>query len=415
MDCMIRNPELAGEGKRRIDWVTARMPVLSGIAKEFSEKKPFEGLKISLSIHLEAKTAYLAKVLKAGGAHMRVTGSNPLSTQDEIAAALAADGIEVFAWHGATAEEYGTHIKKTLEFGPDIVIDDGGDLVSLLHVEMKNLASNLLGGCEDTTTGVLRMRALEREGRLLFPMFAVNDADCKHLFDNKYGTGQSVWDGIMRTTNLSVAGRDIVVAGYGWCGKGVAARAAGLGGRVIVTEINPVRACEAVMDGFRVMPMEEAACEGDVFITVTGCRDVITNRHFKNMKNGAILCNAGHFNVEIDMESLEKTAVDKFERRNNITGYQMPGGNEIQVLGEGRLVNLACADGHPAEIMDMSFSIQAMCAAYIAQEAEYLEKRVLSVPEQIDNYVAWGTLKAMNTRIDELTKEQEDYLEGRTG
>jgi adenosylhomocysteinase len=344
---------------------------------------------------------------------MRVTGSNPLSTQDEIAAALAVGGMEVFAWHGATKEEYEKHISETLAFGPDIVIDDGGDLVSLLHGEMEHLAANVLGGCEETTTGVHRLRCLEREGRLLFPMFAVNDADCKHLFDNKYGTGQSVWDGIMRTTNLSVAGRDVVVVGYGWCGKGVAARAKGLGARVIITEIDPVKACEALMDGFRVMPMAEAASKGDVFITVTGCRDVITAGHFQKMKNGAILCNAGHFNVEIDMAWLEKNAVTKTQRRKNITGYRLPSGNEVQVLGEGRLVNLACGDGHPAEIMDMSFSIQAMCAAYIAEEAEYLEKKVLPVPEQIDNYVAWGTLKAMNVEIDELTREQGEYLKGR--
>lgn len=344
---------------------------------------------------------------------MRVTGSNPLSTQDEIAAALSSGGMEVFAWHGATGEEYEKHISETLAFGPDIVIDDGGDLVGLLHGRMKHLAPNVLGGCEETTTGVHRLRGLEREGRLLFPMFAVNDADCKHLFDNKYGTGQSVWDGIMRTTNLSVAGRDVVVAGYGWCGKGVAARAKGLGARVIVTEIDPVKACEAIMDGFRVMPMAEAASKGDVFITVTGCRDVITDGHFQKMKNGAILCNAGHFNVEIDMAWLEKNAVEKIQRRKNIAGYRLESGNEVQVLGEGRLVNLACGDGHPAEIMDMSFSIQAMCAAYIAEEAEYLEKKVLPVPEQIDNYVAWGTLKALNAEIDELSLEQEEYLKGR--
>ncbi len=410
MEYLIRDISLADEGARKIAWVKSRMPILSALEEEFSREKPFKGLKITVSVHLEAKTAYLAKVLHAGGAHVRVTGSNPLSTQDAITAGLVKDGLEVFAWHGATPEEYNMHIRRALEFGPDIIIDDGGDLVNLLHSDMSELSENILGGCEETTTGVIRLRALEKEGKLKFPMFAVNDADCKHLFDNRYGTGQSVWDGIIRTTNLNVAGKTAVIAGYGWCGKGVAARAKGLGAKVIVTEINPVKAAEAVMDGFSVMPMEEAAPLGDFFVTVTGCKDVIESRHFMKMKNGAILSNAGHFNVEIAMDQLEEHAVLKIDQRKNIVGYELPSGRIVNVLGEGRLVNLACADGHPAEIMDMSFAVQALTAKFIAEESEYLEKAVLKVPEQIDNFVAQRVLESMGISIDDLTEEQEEYL-----
>ena len=410
MEYLIKDISLAEEGARKIAWVKSRMPILSALEEEFSKEKPFKGLKITVSVHLEAKTAYLAKVLHAGGAHVRVTGSNPLSTQDAITAGLVKDGLEVFAWHGATPEEYDMHIHRALEFGPDIIIDDGGDLVNLLHTDMAELSGNILGGCEETTTGVIRLRALEKEEKLKFPMFAVNDADCKHLFDNRYGTGQSVWDGIMRTTNLNVAGKTAVVAGYGWCGKGVAARAKGLGAKVIVTEINPVKAAEAFMDGFMVMPMVEAARLGDFFITVTGCKDVIESRHFTKMKSGAILSNAGHFNVEIAMDQLEERAVLKMNQRKNIVGYEMPSGKIINVLGEGRLVNLACADGHPAEIMDMSFAVQALTAKFIAEEAEYLETAVLKVPEQIDSFVAQRALESMGVSIDDLTAEQEEYL-----
>ena len=410
MEYLIRNIELAEEGRQKIAWVRSRMPILRGLEEEFEKEKPFKGLKITVSVHLEAKTAYLAKVLHAGGANVRVTGSNPLSTQDAITAGLVSDGIEVFAWHNATPEEYETHIRKALEFGPDIIIDDGGDLVNMLHTEMPELCKNILGGCEETTTGVIRLRALEAEGKLEFPMFAVNDADCKHLFDNRYGTGQSVWDGIMRTTNLNVAGKVAVVAGYGWCGKGVAARARGLGARVIVTEIDSVKAAEAVMDGFEVMTMEQAAPKGDFFVTVTGCKDVIEKRHFMKMKSGAILSNAGHFNVEIAMDQLEENAVLKFEQRRNIVGYEMPCGRIINVLGEGRLVNLACGDGHPAEIMDMSFSVQALTAKFIAQESTYLDKAVLAVPDIIDKYVASRFLASEDIEIDVLTGEQEKYL-----
>jgi adenosylhomocysteinase len=410
MEYLIRDISLAEEGSQKISWVKSRMPILSALEEEFKKEKPFKGLKITVSVHLEAKTAYLAKVLHAGGARVRVTGSNPLSTQDAITAGLVKDGLEVFAWHGATPEEYDMHIRKALEFGPDIIIDDGGDLVNLLHTDMSELSGNILGGCEETTTGVIRLKALEKEDKLKFPMFAVNDADCKHLFDNRYGTGQSVWDGIMRTTNLNIAGKTAVIAGYGWCGKGVAARAKGLGAKVIVTEIDPVRACEAVMDGFNVMTMEDAAPLGDFFITVTGCKDVIETKHFMKMKSGAILSNAGHFNVEIAMDQLEAAAVLKIDQRHNIVGYEMPCGSIINVLGEGRLVNLACADGHPAEIMDMSFAVQALTARFIAEEAEYLEKAVLPVPREIDNYVAQRVLDSLGIKIDDLTEEQEAYL-----
>ena len=410
MEYLIRDISLAEEGAQKISWVKSRMPILSALEEEFRKEKPFKGLKITVSVHLEAKTAYLAKVLHAGGANVRVTGSNPLSTQDAITAALVKDGLEVFAWYKATPEEYDTHIRKALEFGPDIIIDDGGDLVNLLHTDMVELSGNILGGCEETTTGVIRLRALARDKKLKFPMFAVNDADCKHLFDNRYGTGQSVWDGIMRTTNLNVAGKTAVVAGYGWCGKGVAARAKGLGAKVIVTEIDPVKACEAVMDGFNVMPMIDAAPLGDFFITVTGCKNVIESKHFKIMKSGAILSNAGHFNLEIAMDQLEESAVLKIEQRHNIVGYEMPCGRIINVLGEGRLVNLACADGHPAEIMDMSFAVQALTAKFIAEEAEYLDTAVLKVPEQIDTFVAQRALVSMGVSIDDLTAEQEIYL-----
>lgn len=410
MDYLIRDINLAEEGQQKIAWVRGRMPILRGLEDEFKKEKPFKGLKITVSVHLEAKTAYLAKVLYAGGAYVRVTGSNPLSTQDAITAALVKDGLEVFAWNKATPEEYEMHIRKALEFGPDIIIDDGGDLVNMLHTEMPDHCSKILGGCEETTTGVIRLKALEAEEKLKFPMFAVNDADCKHLFDNRYGTGQSVWDGIIRTTNLNVAGKTAVVAGYGWCGKGVAARAKGLGAKVIVTEINSVKAAEAVMDGFDVMTMEQAAPKGDFFITVTGCKNVIESKHFMKMKSGAILSNAGHFNVEIAMDQLEEHSVMKFNQRENIVGYEMPYGTVINVLGEGRLVNLACADGHPAEIMDMSFSLQALTARYIAQESDYLEKAVLPVPSIIDNYVAQRFLSSVDIEIDVLSEEQEKYL-----
>ncbi|MGN0653362.1 MAG: adenosylhomocysteinase [Oscillospiraceae bacterium] len=406
----IRNKDLWESGSIKIEWVKGNMPLLRSIEEEFLRDKPFAGLKIALSVHLEAKTAYLCKVLAAGGAEMYVTGSNPLSTQDDVAAALVHDGLNVFAWYNATAEEYHRHISKVIEAGPNIIIDDGGDLVNLIHNEYPEKIKDVLGGCEETTTGIIRLIAMNREKKLKFPMVLVNDADCKHLFDNRYGTGQSVWDGINRTTNLIVAGKNVVVAGYGWCGKGVAMRAKGLGAKVIVTEVNPIKAMEAVMDGFTVMKMEEAAKIGDFFVTVTGCKDVITEKSFVNMKNGAIMCNAGHFDCEVDVKTLREIAVEKRVARNNIMGYKLSNGNWLYVIAEGRLVNLAAGDGHPAEIMDMSFAIQALSALYVAKNKGTFTDNIINVPKEIDNEVARRKLRFWNMEIDTLTKEQENYL-----
>ncbi|NLE23972.1 MAG: adenosylhomocysteinase [Clostridiaceae bacterium] len=410
MNSSIRDISLAESGRQKIAWVKSYMPILSGLEEEFKKTKPFEGVKISLSVHLEAKTAYLSKVFAAGGAKMSVTGSNPLSTQDDVAAGLVADGIDVFAWYDSTPEEYEKHIEMTLAHGPNIIIDDGGDLISALHTKLKHLLPQVWGGCEETTTGIIRLKAMEQDGSLKIPMMAVNDAMCKHLFDNRYGTGQSVWDGINRTTNLIIAGKTVVVAGYGWCGKGVAMRAKGLGANVIVTEIDHVKAIEAVMDGFSVMTMDEAAPLGDVFITVTGCEDVITKTHFESMKNGAILCNAGHFNVEISIPDLESLSTDIREYRKNIMGYAMKDGRKLYLLGEGRLVNLACGDGHPAEIMDMSFAVQAMSALYIMEHKGSLEPKVFDIPAEIDEIISKRKLESLGIKIDILTEKQKKYL-----
>jgi len=409
----IRSIELAPLGERKIEWVRRNMPVLSGLEAIFSAEKPFKGYRISLSIHLEAKTAYLCRVLQSGGAQMAVTGSNPLSTQDDVAAALVAGGMEVYAWHGATAEEYDRHISMALSHEPHIVLDDGADLSAALHTRNRQYGSHVIGACEETTTGLLRFRTWQRENTLSYPVIAVNDADCKHLFDNRYGTGQSVWDGIMRTTNLIVAGKTVVVAGYGWCGKGVAMRAKGLGARVIVTEIDPVCAMEAAMDGHDVMPMDEAAPLGDLFITVTGCADVITEKHFQVMKDGALLANAGHFNVEVNAEHLEKMSDRIYEARNNIMGYEI-GGKSLFLLAQGRLVNLAAGDGHPAEIMDLSFAIQALSVKHLIENAGTLKNEVYPVPASIDKHVAKLKLKAMGIRIDALTDAQKKYMYGET-
>jgi adenosylhomocysteinase len=410
MNYLIRDISLAESGRRKIAWVKRNMPILSGLEEEFARTRPFEGVKISLSVHLEAKTAYLSKVFAAGGAKMSVTGSNPLSTQDDVAAGLAADGLEVYAWYGSTPEEYKKHIEMTLAHGPNIIIDDGGDLITTLHTKMTHLIPQVWGGCEETTTGIIRLKAMERDGALKVPMMAVNDAMCKHLFDNRYGTGQSVWDGINRTTNLIVAGKTVVVAGYGWCGKGVAMRAKGLGAKVIVTEIDPVKAIEADMDGFHVMTMDEAASLGDIFFTVTGCDRVIYGDHFKKMKDGAILCNAGHFNVEICIPELEGLSENIREYRKNIMGYTMADGRTIYLLGEGRLVNLACGDGHPAEIMDMSFAVQAMSTLYIMENRGKLQPGVFGIPESIDRKIAVRKLESMGIKIDTLSEEQKKYL-----
>ena len=412
MKSEIRNLELWPDGALKIEWVRHHMPLLNGLEAEFRTERPFAGLKVALSVHLEAKTAYLCEVLAAGGAEMYVTGSNPLSTQDDVAAALVHEGLNVFAWHGATPEEYEAHIRRVLAIGPNIIIDDGGDLVSLMHSEYRDLLPGVIGGCEETTTGILRLQALDKARQLEFPMMLVNNADCKHLFDNRYGTGQSVWDGINRTTNLIVAGKSVVVAGYGWCGKGVAMRAKGLGAEVIVTEVDPVKAMEAVMDGFMVMPMREAAPEGDIFVTVTGCEDVIGPEHFLRMKDGAICCNAGHFDVEVAVAKLKAMAVSHRPARQNIEAYTLENGKTIYIIAKGRLVNLAAGDGHPAEIMDMSFAIQALSARYLVENKGRLTRKLNNVPREIDREVAFRKLKDWGIEIDTLTPEQKKYIFG---
>ncbi len=401
---------LAPSGKDKIDWVRSYMPILNSIRERFEKEKPFRGLKISMSIHLEAKTAYLAKVLAAGGATVHVTGCNPLSTQDDVAAALAAEGFFVNARHGVSMEDYEKHLRATLAQCPDLIIDDGGDFTQLLHGECRELGKNLIGGCEETTTGIHRLRAREARGELDYTMIDVNDADCKHLFDNRYGTGQSTLDGIMNTTNLIIAGKTVVVAGYGWCGRGIAMRAKGMGALVIVTEIDPVKAIEAVMDGFSVMTMDEAAPLGDLFITATGCKDVIIARHFEKMKDGVLLSNSGHFDVEIDKIALEAMATEVWTRKPNIEGFRMPDGRIINLMAEGRLVNLAAGNGHPAEIMDMSFAIQALCLEYLAKNGKELKNRLYAVPRDIDALVAKIKLESMGRSIDTLTPEQVEYL-----
>lgn len=411
MNYQIRNPELAPSGRLKIDWVRAHMPVLNVLRDEFEREQPFKGVRIALSIHLEAKTAYLVEVLKAGGAEPAVTGCNPLSTQDDVAAALVAAGIPVFAWHDPTPEEYRAHLTAVLNTKPHLIVDDGGDLVHLLHTDLRDIARGVIGGAEETTTGVLRLRALEREGRLLFPMFAVNDAQCKFLFDNRYGTGESAWSGILRTSNLLVAGKNVVVLGYGWVGRGIAMRADGLGAKVIVCEVDPVRAIEAHMDGYRVMNSLDAASEGEIFITATGCRDVLRAEHFARMKNGAVLANAGHFNVEIAETELDRLSKRRYQARHNIEAYEMEDGRVVYLLAEGRLVNLAAGDGHPAEIMDLSFALQALTARHILQASDGLENRVYNLPPELDRRVAELKLDSLGVSIDRLSPEQQSYLQ----
>ena len=406
----IKDINLAPSGADKIAWVQSYMPILNTIRAEFERTQPFRGMKIAMSIHLEAKTAYLAKVLRAGGAEVHVTGCNPLSTQDDVAAALAAEGFDVNARHGVSDEEYTEHLKATLSCCPDLIIDDGGDLISLLHGECRDYGKNLIGGCEETTTGIHRLLSREKAGLLDYTMIDVNDADCKHLFDNRYGTGQSTLDGIMNSTNLILAGKTLVVAGYGWCGKGVAMRAKGMGCVVVVTEIDPIKAIEAVMDGFTVLPMDEAAKVGDLFITLTGCCDVIRREHFEVMKDGVLLANSGHFDVEIDKKALMELSVEDWERKPNIHGYRMKDGRVLNLLAEGRLVNLAAGNGHPAEIMDMSFGIQAKGLEYLAKHGKEMDNRVYAVPAEIDRAVALIKLNANNVHIDTLSPEQEAYL-----
>ena len=401
---------LAPSGEVKVNWVERNMPVLRALGEDFAKTRPFAGLRVALSVHLEAKTAYLCRVFEMGGAEMYVTGSNPLSTQDDVAAALVAGGMQVFARYGCTMEEYEECLCSVLEAAPNLIIDDGGDLVHLMHTKYADLIPQVIGGCEETTTGIHRLMVMAREEKLRFPMMMVNEADCKHMFDNRYGTGQSVWDGIMRTTNLVIAGKYVVVSGYGWCGKGVSLRAKGLGAKVIVTETDPIRALEAVMDGYEVMPMAKAAALGDIFITVTGCSGVITAEHFDKLKDGAILSNAGHFDVEVDMAALEKIAVRKYEARHNIQGYVLPNGKTVFTIAEGRLVNLAAADGHPAEIMDMSFAVQALSAEYLVQNRGKLPNFLISFPGRLDREVAMRKLRSMGVSIDTLSDEQKHYL-----
>ena len=416
---MVRDINLKDSGIAKIEWVKSNMPLLNEIGEDFVARKPFNGLNIALSIHLEAKTAALALLLADGGANMFVTGSNPLSTQDDIAAALESLGINVFAWYKATETEYNEHLNMVLDGNPNIIIDDGGDLINIIYSKRRELLKNIIGGCEETTTGIRRLEAMDAAGELLNYMISVNNAKCKYLFDNRYGTGQSVWDGINRTTNLIVAGKTCVVAGYGWCGKGVAMRAKALGAKVIICEIDPVKAIEAYMDGYEVMTMDDAAIRGDIFVTVTGCKDVITAKHFEVMKDGVLLSNAGHFNVEINIDELLALSTENKERRNNIRGYLI-GGKWINLLAEGRLVNLAAGDGHPAEIMDMSFAIQALSAAYLADNRKNLDsifqnKKLNDVPLEIDNYIAELKLRTMGIKIDKLTEEQDEYMMGSEG
>jgi adenosylhomocysteinase len=402
--------ELIESGNMKMDWARNHMPVLAIVREKFEKEKPLKGLKIGMALHVEAKTAVLVETLAAGGAKVSITGCNPLSTQDDVALALGTrKNISCFAKYGVGSEEYYEAIDRVLDLKPDITIDDGADLIFKLHKERTDLLPKILGGCEETTTGVHRLHAMEKEGALKMPVIAVNDAMTKYLFDNRYGTGQSAWDGINRTTNLLVAGKNVVVAGYGWCGRGVALRAAGLGANVIVTEVDPIRALEARMDGYRVMKMADAAKLGEIIVTATGNRDILTAEHFKSMPDGAILANSGHFNVEIDMESLASLAKSVQTVRNNIKEYDI-GDRCINVIAEGRLVNLAAGDGHPAEVMDMSFANQALCVRYIAENK--LSNGVHKVPLELDTFVAKMKLKSMGISIDELTPTQECYMSG---
>ena len=408
---IVRDPSLAPEGKLKIEWARAHMPVLARIRESFAKERPFEGLRVAVALHVEAKTACLVGTLMAGGAEVAIAGCNPLSTQDDVAAALLEEGAAVFAKRGVDMREYEELLVRTLETKPHLIIDDGGDLVTILHTSRRDLLDTVRGGAEETTTGIHRLRAMERQGALRFPMINVNGARCKHLFDNRYGTGQSVWDGINRATNLVVAGKTVVVGGYGWCGRGVAMRAKGLGAKVIVTEVDPIRAIEAHMDGFSVMTMKEAAAVGDYFVTVSGNRDVLRGEHFARMKDGAVLANAGHFDVEINVRELAAMAVSRRKVREGVEAFALPDGRTLYLLAEGRLVNLAAGDGHPAEIMDMSFSLQALALRYLAERHAGLGGRVVDLPRELDEQVARLKLETLGIAIDELSREQREYLD----
>jgi len=410
MESMIRDIKLAPSGHDKIEWVKNFMPVMRAVDEEFSRTKPFAGKKMVITLHLEAKTAYMAEVFMHAGAEVAITGSNPLSTQDDVAAALVEDGVNVFAWHDCTEEEYFKFIDEALKIEPDFIIDDGGDLVHALHTTHRDLLPNIVGGSEETTTGVHRLRGLAQDGKLEFPMIAANDAYMKFLFDNRYGTGQSTWDGIMRTTNLVIAGKTVVIAGYGWCGKGGAMRARGLGANVVITEVDPIKAIEAVFDGFRVMPMDEAAKIGDIFLTLTGDKDVIVKRHFESMKDGAMLANSGHFDCEINIPELESLSKSRRKVRNNIEEFLQKDGRKIYLLAEGRLVNLAAGDGHPAEIMDLSFGVQFFSMMHLLEHGKELKKEVHLMPNEVNVKLAELKLKSLGMAIDTLTPEQRAYL-----
>ena len=407
---VIKDITFAPSGHDKINWVKNFMPVMKAIDEEYSVSKPFAGKRMVMTMHLEAKTAYLALVLQNAGAEVIATASNPLSTQDDVCAALVEGGVTVFAHHGCTMEEYDKYIDMALDTEPDIIMDDGGDLIYRIHNERRELLPKIIGGSEETTTGVIRDKALEAAGKLEFPMMAANDAYCKYLFDNRYGTGQSTWEGIMRATNLVIAGKTVVIAGYGWCGKGGAMRAKGLGANVIITEVDPVKAIEAVFDGFRVMPMDEAAKIGDVFLTLTGDKDILRERHFASMKDGAVMANSGHFDVEINIPELESMTVSRRPVREGIEEFKFENGKKLYLLGEGRLVNLACGDGHPAEIMDLSWGVQFFSALYMIENHDKLENKVYVLPAEVDEKIARIKLKAMGVEIDTLTPEQYAYL-----
>ena len=404
--------DLVLSGQKKIAWAKRFMPVLTEIEKDFVKNQVFSGLKITVCIHLEAKTACFVKMLQNAGAIVTATGCNPLSTQDDVCEALRNDGIRVCAKHGVSMEEYQKHLEESLSDGPDLILDDGGDLTDIIHHKMPHLADKLIGGTEETTTGVNRLKNLAQKGEIKYPIIAANDAMMKFLFDNRYGTGQSVWDGINRTTNLVVAGKTVVIAGYGWCGRGAALRAKGLGAKVIITEIDEIKAIEAVMDGHTVMKMDDAARLGDYFVTLTGCKDVITKEHFNVMKNGAVLANAGHFDVEINKDDLNAISVSHEETRQNIETYTLQNGNEIHLLAEGRLVNLAAGDGHPAEIMDMSFSVQALALQYLKEHKDELKPGMIYLPEEINRSIARIKLNALGAGLDALTPEQKTYYFG---
>jgi adenosylhomocysteinase len=407
----VKDLGLATKGKTRIEWANQWMPVLQLVRKRFVKERPLEGLRLSACLHVTSETANLAVTLRDGGAQVVVCASNPLSTQDDVAASLVEDyQIPVFAIKGEDNPTYYSHIQSALDHKPNMTMDDGADLVTAVLTKRQELIPGILGGTEETTTGVIRLRSMAKDGVLKFPIVAVNDADTKHLFDNRYGTGQSTLDGIIRATNLLFAGLHVVVSGYGWCGRGVASRARGLGADVIITEVDPTRALEAVMEGFRVMPMAEAARLGEVFITVTGDKSILRAEHFKAMKDGAVICNSGHFNVEIDIPALESMSLGKRQTRESVDEYTLRDGRKVYLLGEGRLVNLAAAEGHPAVVMDMSFANQALCAEYMAKNARTLEPKVHTVPKDIDQSVARLKLESMGVAIDQLTSEQEHYL-----